>query len=249
MNYLSLGDFKSELERLVQSKYTVNMEFISPANRQFVTYSQAKLVILSVRSHTNGQTLFATKLKEFLNENNYPTLIDYIVSFETIPPHITHEQLLQMTFDEDHGEGYVIEIIQPDQQSYLVKIKTKRYAMVYGDRSTMNSPRSLFEALLYRNVDDLKMLFKDDQVTEQRINAMEQTIIPEYQEMIKSVEKFYQDNQKLTKREFLQKVSENENMKVYHPLLLRLYAKRPNNYRIFAMQHARDVFDIGRFEH
>lgn len=223
------------------------MEYISPANHVFVNYSRAQLIVLSIRSHVDGQTLFATRLKKFLLQNNFPVMIDHLVSFETIPAHVTHQQLLQDTFEQTYGEGYVVEIIQEDRPSYLVKIKTKKYFMIYGDGGNVNSPRSLFEALLNENIDDLRMIFKDDLEALMRIDTMEQNIRPKYNQIINYIEKFYRDNKHLSKQEFLKSIKVNENMKIYQPLLLRLYAGKKNDYRIFAMKHAKDLFDIGAF--
>ncbi len=101
------------------------MEYISPSDHVFVSYSQAQLTVLSIRSHADGQTLFGTQLKTFLLENHFPTIIDHLVPFESIPFDVTHKQSLQDTYQQPHGEGYVVEIIQADRPSYLVKIKTQ----------------------------------------------------------------------------------------------------------------------------
>ncbi|CAF4435792.1 unnamed protein product, partial [Adineta steineri] len=66
---LLVGNFKSELEQLVHLNYTVNMEYTSPSNHVVVSYSEARLTILSIRSHVDGQTLFGSQLKAFLLEN------------------------------------------------------------------------------------------------------------------------------------------------------------------------------------
>ncbi|CAF1080535.1 unnamed protein product [Rotaria sordida] len=130
---LLVDDFKTELEKLVRLNYTVDMEYTSPSNHVFVSYPQAQLTVLSIRSHTDGHTLFGTQLKKFLLENHFPTILDHLVPFESIPPDVTHKQLLQDIYQQPHGEGYVIEIIQSDRPSYLVKIKTQKYLMIHRD--------------------------------------------------------------------------------------------------------------------
>ncbi|CAF3484705.1 unnamed protein product [Rotaria sp. Silwood1] len=242
---LLVDDFKCEIEQLVHLNYTVNMEYTSPSNHVFVSYPQPQLTILSIRSHTDGHTLFGTRLKRFLLENNLPISLDHLVPFESILPDVTQKQLLQDTYQQTHGEGYVIEIIQPDQRSYLVKIKTQKYFMVYGDGGSENSPRSLFEAIINGNADDLAALFNDDTETLKRIDEMEKKIKPKYYRMIELVEQFYQKNKHLSKRDFVRSIKMTEDMKIYLPLSTTLYEGKENDYKVFAMKHAKDLFGIG----
>jgi T4 RnlA family RNA ligase len=237
-------DFKSEMEHLVRLNYTINMEYTSPSNHVFVSYPQTQLTVLSIRSHVDGQTLFGSRLKTFLLENNFPAILNHLVAFEPILSDVTHKQLLQDTYRELHGEGYVVEIIQLDRPSYLVKIKTQKYFTIHGDYGTADSPRSLFEAIITQNLDDLKALFKDDTETLKRINDMEQNIRPKYNRMIESIEQFYQIHKHLSKKDFARSITMNENMEIYLPLLMRLYAGEENDYKAFAIMHAKDLFDI-----
>ncbi|CAF1040003.1 unnamed protein product [Rotaria magnacalcarata] len=241
---LLIGDLNSEIERLVHLRYTVDMEYTSPSNHVFVSYPQAQLTVLSIRSHADGQTLFASRLKKFLLENNFPTIIDHLVPFESIPPDVTHQQLLQDIYQQPYGEGYVVEIIQPDRSSYLVKIKTQKYLMIHKDGQDANSSRSLFEAIINEHADDLTGLFKDDTETLKRINEMEQSIRPKFNRMIESIEQFYQANKHFSKRDFNRSIITNENMKIYLPLLMRLYAGENNDYKGFAIKNAKGLFGI-----
>ncbi|CAM4757380.1 unnamed protein product [Rotaria magnacalcarata] len=241
---LLVDEFKSEIERLVHLNYTVDMEYTSPSNHVFVSYSQPQLTVLCIRSHANGQTLFGTRLKTFLIENNFPTILNHLVAFESVPSDVTHKQLLEDTYQQCHGEGYVVEIIQPDRPSYLVKIKTQKYLMIHRDGESATSPRSLFEALINENADDLRALFKDDTQTLARIDEMENNIRPKYNGMIESIERFYKTHQNLSKKDFIRSIQMNEDMKIYLPLLMRLYASEENDYKRFAIQHTKDLFGI-----
>ena len=188
------------MENLVRLNYTINMEYTSPANHVFVSYSEAQLTVLSIRSHTSGETLFGTRLKRFLLENHFPTIVDHLVPFESIPSNVTHKQLLEDTYHQVNGEGYVIEIIQPDRPSYLVKIKTQKYFVIHGDGGSENSPRSVFEAIINEHTDDLPGLFKDDLQTLKRIDEMERNVRPKFNRMVQSVEEFYRANKHLSKK-------------------------------------------------
>ncbi|CAF3532798.1 unnamed protein product [Rotaria sp. Silwood1] len=201
------------------------------------TSKEQVLRLKSKQSLTSNQVLEAMQL---LVGN-----LDHLVPFESILPDVTQKQLLQDTYQQTHGEGYVIEIIQPDQRSYLVKIKTQKYFMVYGDGGSENSPRSLFEAIINGNADDLAALFNDDTETLKRIDEMEKKIKPKYYRMIELVEQFYQKNKHLSKRDFVRSIKMTEDMKIYLPLSTTLYEGKENDYKVFAMKHAKDLFGIG----
>lgn len=220
------------------------MEYTSPSNHVFVSYTEHQLTVLSIRSHADGQTLFGSRLKSFLIQNEFPTILNHLVAFETVAPNITHQQLLKDIYQQPYGEGYVVEIIQPDRPSYLVKIKTQKYLMIHRDGENANSPRSLFEAIINENMDDLKSLFIDDTETLDRIEKMEQIIRPKYNQMIKSVEQFYDKNKHLSKKAFLGTIKRNEDMKIYLPLLMNLYEGQENDYKGFAMKNSNDLFGI-----
>ncbi|CAF0844025.1 unnamed protein product [Adineta steineri] len=241
---LLVGNFKSELEQLVHLNYTVNMEYTSPSNHVVVSYPEARLTILSIRSHVDGQTLFGSRLKTFLLENNFSAILAHLVPFESVSSDVTHEQLLQSIYQEPYGEGYVIEIIQPDQSSYLVKIKTKKYLMLHRDGETANSPRSLFEAVINEHSDDLRGLFQNDTEMLKRIDEMEQYVRPKYNGMIESIEQFYRKNKHLPKKDYVRSIKMIENMQIYLPLLIKLYAGEQNDYKGFAMKNASELFKI-----
>ena len=200
------------------------MEYTSPSNHVYVSYSQSRLTILSIRSHSDGRTLFGTKLKQFFLENDYPTLVEHLVPFEVVPDHVTQEQLLQEIHQEPSGEGYVVEIVHDDQTSYLVKMKTFKYLSLHRDGQDPNSTRSLFEAVINEQSDDLRALFQDDPINLQRIDAMEQHVRPKYNRMLKTIEEFYEKNKHLSKRDFNHLVKTTPAIGVYSALLTNLYA-------------------------
>jgi hypothetical protein len=219
------------------------MEFTSPANQVFVYYPQAQLTVLSIRSHADGQTLFGTPLKAFL-ENRFPEILNHLVPFESVSSDVTHRQLIQDIHQQPHGEGYVVEIIYPDRPSYLVKIKTQKYLRVHRDGENANSPRSLFEAIITEHPNDLRGLFQNDTEVLNRIDEMEQHIRPKYNGMIESVEQFYRTNKHLSKNDFVKSIKATENVKIYLPLLMKLYAGEQNDYKGFAMKHAKHLFGM-----
>lgn len=243
------GEFRSEIERLVRLNYSVNMEYTSPSNHLFVHYLQAKLTILSIRFHLDGQTLFGSRLRDFLLSNNFSIMLQHLVAFENIPSDMSHSQLLDSIQQQNEGEGCVVEIIRPDQSSYLVKIKTEKYLLAHlMPIKTSNTTRALFDAVIYEYSDDLKSLFHNDNETLERIIRMEQQVKPIYNRMIESIEQFYQRNKYLSKREFKELVNGTKEMKLYLRLLMKLYVGKDNDYKAFAVKHAKDLFGIREIE-
>lgn len=229
---------------MVRLNYTVDMEYTSPVNHVVVSYSESRLTVLSIRSHVDGQTLFGTQLKKFLLDNNLLAVLDHLVSFQSVPSHVNHKQLLEDIAREPNGEGYVVQIIQPDQSSYLVKIKTQRYLQIHRDGQPADSPRSLFEAIINEHADDLRGLFQNDTERLKKIEEMEENIRPKYNRMIEAIEQFYRTNKHLPKKNFVRLITEIPSMTVYLPLLMNLYANHENDYKGFAMKHAKDIFGI-----
>lgn len=241
---LFLGDFKCQLEDLVRQHYTVNMEYTSPSNRVVIHYDRAQLTILSIRSHLNGETLFATRLIKFFVEHGYNILLQHVVQYKTIPKHISQKQFVEGIRQEIEGEGYVVEIIRPDCSSYLVKIKTHKYLSLHQNKSCLNNPRALFETIINEQSDDLKSLFQDDLSALKIISAMEEQVQPIFNRMIQMIEHFYEENKHLSRKDYAQLINSLPTMKVYMPLLMNLYSSRIVDYKQFAINHAKDLFGM-----
>ncbi|CAF1077774.1 unnamed protein product [Adineta ricciae] len=242
---LLTGQFQAEVEYLARQNYTVNIEYTSPTNHVVVSYPEAKLSILSIRSHETGESYYGTRLRTFFLENNFPTMLNHIVSFHSVPTHVSQQDLLDSIAQESYGEGYVVEIIHPNCSPYLVKIKTQKYLGLHRDGANANSDRSLFEAIIQEEVDDLRGLYQHDPETLQKIDAMEQHVRPIYNHMIELIEQFYQKYKHLPKNTYKKIISQTCNMEIYSPLLLRLHDGADNDYKGFAMKHAKDLFGIG----
>jgi T4 RnlA family RNA ligase len=241
--FYCIDQFKSEVESLVRLHYTVNMEYTSPSNHVVLFYPRPQLTVLSIRSHLDGQTYFGTRLTAFLVTHNFVSILKHLVSFENIPSHLPTKQLMESIRQEAHGEGYVVEIIDSNQISYLAKIKTDKYLLLHQTKFSLNDQR-LFENVINEQSDDLRSLFRYDQEALRRITTMEQQVRPQYNQMIESVEEFHRENKHLTRKEYAQLVTGRGDMKVYMGLLMNLYVGKENDYKTFATRHAKDLFRI-----
>ena len=239
-----LGQFKSEIENLVNLHYTVNMEYTSPSNRIVVHYPESRLTVLSIRSHLTGETLFARHLLSFLIEHNFQSILERIVPFKSIPRHLSHAEFCQNIYGETQGEGYVVEIIRAEQSSYLVKIKTHSYLRLHHCKDSVNSSRRLFESVINEQSDDLRSLFQDNPGALERITKMEEQVRSQFNQMVQSIEQFYETNKSLSRKDYAILINSTPSMKIYMGLLMNLYSAKVNDYKQFAISHAKDIFGI-----
>ncbi|CAF2846112.1 unnamed protein product [Rotaria sp. Silwood2] len=238
------GKFKSEVENLVNLHYTINMEYTSPSNRIVLHYPQAELTVLSIRSHLTGETLFARHLQSFLVEHNFQSILEHIVPFKSIPRHLSHKEFCQNIYGETQGEGYVVEIIRTDQSSYLVKIKTHKYLQLHHCKDKVNSPRHLFESIINEQSDDLRSLFQDNPGALESISKMEEQVRSQFNHMVKSIEEFYETNKSLSRKDYAILINNTPSIKKYMGLLMNLYLDKINDYKQYAITHAKDLFGI-----
>ena len=232
----------------MRRNYTVNFEYTSPSNHIVLYYPESKLSVLSIRSHVDGETLFGDRLISFLQENHFPTVLQHIVFFKPVPIDVTHQELVENIRKELQGEGYVVEIVPSDRKPYLVKIKTEKYLLLHHTKSTGRSARHLFQSVIYEQTDDLRSLFMTEDEMLRRIQDMERRIQPIYNELVRSVEQFYEENKHLSRKDFAIKASNDGSSKIYMPLMMNLYAGKENDYKKFAINHMRDIFHLDENE-
>jgi T4 RnlA family RNA ligase len=245
MNFLNKDEnFKNELEKLVKMEYTVNLEYTSPENRVVIGYDKENLTILSARNHKTGENLFATKLKNFLSDNKN---FDYLITKMVESENLSNEQIEQLKFVEDirqeqSGEGYVIELINEKNSSYLVKVKNLKYISLHHTKDSVNSPRRLFEAVINEATDDLRSLFSEEPYMINKINEMEKRVQPIYNHIVNTVENFYDNNKSLERKEFALKAKAE--VPDYFGLIMNKYTGKKLDFKDFAIKHRVDVFKI-----
>lgn len=257
--------FKAELLAVVKQGFTVNLEYTAPHNRIVIPYQTEDLTVLSMRDHKTGENYFASKLKKFLEENNYTELLKHLVEFVSLhAEQWDHQKFVDMVRNEQNGEGYVVEIITPDDVSYLVKIKNLKYVALHQTKDSVNSPRRLFEAIINEASDDLRAMFNDDEYVLGEIAKMENHVQPIYNHIIKTVETFVQDNFALSRKDFA--IKANKEQPEFMGLIMNEYllqksktgeiefkagkdgvarGPKPNNYKEFAIKNRKELFGIG----
>lgn len=256
--------FKEELETLVKQGYTVNLEYTSPTNRIVIAYQEDNLTILSARNHETGENLFATKLKEKLvHFSNSNVMLEKMVAYEDLRgQEIQQIKFVELIREEKEGEGYVMEFIREDGQSYLGKVKNLKYIALHHTKDSVNSPKRLFEAIINEASDDLRTMFTDDPFILKTIEEMEKHVQPIYNHIINTVTEFVEKNQNLERKDFAIKTKAEQpefmglimnqylNTKIRNgdiPYPMRNGVKselQENDYKEFALKHRKDIFKI-----
>ena len=239
------ANFFATVADLESIGYTVNMEWTSPENRIVVPYQESKLTILNVRSYLDtvdgdmGVTYYGDSLRKLMEKYGVEYKESDIVVYDSIVS--SNHGIIADMKNETEGEGYVVEIQHPDG-SYLVKVKNHKYLTLHKTKDSVNVPSKLFEAIIMETADDLRGMFGDDQFSLIKIDEMEQRVIPVYNKIISNVEKFYEINKHLSRKEYAIK-AQNMPELVPMPLTMNLYLGRTNDYQAFALKHA-ELFDI-----
>ncbi|CAF1136264.1 unnamed protein product [Adineta ricciae] len=241
---LLTGKYFDEVSSIVHDNKTVNFEYTSPTNQIVLYYNEPELRILSIRCHLTGVTLFGNRLIKFLEEKHCSTMVENVVSFKQIAMDLAHAKLVEDIRNETEGEGYVVEIIGADQKSYLVKIKTHKYLLLHHTRTSLSSPKYLFQCVINEQTDDLRSLVVDQDEYLRKITDMENRVRPIYNQIVQTVENFHEENKDLSRKDYAIKIMNENAMKVYMPLLMNLYGGKENDFKKFAISHMKDIFQI-----
>ena len=237
-------DFKDELTKLAKSGFTINLEYTSPENRIVIPYQKEDLTVLSVRSNLDGQNYFASKLIKYLEkEGGYDTIIKKMVKFESLHgQEIDQIKYMEDVRKEQEGEGYVIEVVLSDTNSYLTKGKNIKYIALHQTKDSVNSPKRLFESIIEEASDDLRSMFADDPYVLSKIKEMEDHVQPIFNHIVKTVEDFHAKNKNLERKDYAIKVQKE--VPQFLGLLMNSYLNKPNNFKEFAKKVRKEMFGV-----
>lgn len=211
--------FRSAVYSLSRSGHTVNMEWCAPDNRIVIGYEKPHLKVLNVRSMQDGKYIDRQVLNAILGDNmidrvdtNGLRVADFV---QSIPDML------------DDIEGYVARI-----GDLWFKIKTNKYMSLHHTKDSINNPRRLFEAVLDEGVDDLRAMFFEDKLAIKLIDEMTEKVDKIYNHMVALVEKFYEDNKHLDRKEYAIK-GQADLERIYFGLAMTKYLQKPVDYKGF----------------
>lgn len=186
LNTPKYAGFKNTLSALVQSGFTVNMEYTAPDNQIVLNYSQPALRVLNVRRLSNG---------EYLNPNGLFLMEHRAVSrnFGTVTEQ-TIEDIRKMT----GIEGYILTF----SNGLRAKLKTDWYCNLHLQKEHVTNPRRLFESVINEQSDDLKALFLADPASVARIEEMEVKARALYNRLHNIVIQFHDEHHLLSRKDY-----------------------------------------------
>jgi len=210
-------------------KMTVIMEYVAPSNRIVVGYDRPQLVVLGVRDSLHGKYVDSNNLVQMAD---FYKVSDYLVGDHTHKVHDVKEFVQKIPYMEDDIEGYVIGV-----GGKRVKIKTIKYLAKHKTKDSVNHPRRLFEAVVNETSDDLRAMFFDDKLALTLINDMEKLVTTNYNHVVKTVEKFYNDNKELDKKSYAIKGQAELGKDNLFSLAMNLYLGKTNDYKAWMIKH------------
>lgn len=202
---------------------TIDMEWCSPKNRIVVGYDTSHLTILNIRDNKTGVYLNGWLLKKNTEMGKF------WVQYEE--PENIEKFIESISSTKDNIEGFVIELMNGQK----IKIKTDKYIKLHHVKDSVNHPRQLFEAVLHEATDDIYSLFHDDQETIGTINTMEKIVKSTYNHIVSTVEDFYMDNKRLSRKEYAIKGQSIKDG--LFSLKMYLYIGREPDYKAFSMKN------------
>ena len=212
--------FKLILYNSVKADFTVNMEWTAPDNRIVIGYENPSLRVLCVRDNTDGTYLTQETVDRIFG--------DLAVRELDIDTKRGREHFVSKIPDMTDVEGYVIQL--PEMK---IKVKTKWYLALHHTKDTINSPRRLFECILEEGIDDVRSLFFDDPLALKTIQEMEDFVADKYNHMVDSVERFYERNKHLERKEYAILGTEEFKGTFYFSLAMSKYIGRDPGYKEF----------------
>ncbi len=246
MKFLDLPEnagLKNEITKMVKEGWTFNMEYTSPENRIVIPYQFEDLTILSARKHDTGENFFATKLNALLEKRGMVDSIKKMVKSESLHNlNLSHEKFVDEVRKEQEGEGYVVEVIKSESESYLIKLKNIKYVTLHQTKDSVNSDKKLFESVIEEATDDLRSLFFDDQYVLDKIEAMEKKVRPIYNHIVSTVENFYEKNKGMTRKDYA--IAINKENPEFLGLAMTMYLGKNPDFKDFAKKRRKELFGV-----
>lgn len=225
-------EFWAGVNEFTHDNFTVIMEYTAPDNRIVLGYQEPKLTILAIR---NNDT-FEYVDWNFLNESPHCQWMqnniaeDFSLKFSG-----KMDTFIEDVRDMLHIEGYIVGL----SDGKRVKIKTEEYVALHRTKDSVNSPRRLYECVIQGGTDDLKALFVDDKLAVQMINDMEVLVQYEFNNVVNSINAFYNSNKDLSRKDYAIK-GQSELTTSLFGLAMQRYTGKEIDYKVFMIKHYKE---------
>jgi T4 RnlA family RNA ligase len=238
MNWLELNPtFKSDLLYYATNDYTVNMEWCSPNNRIVLGYKEPRLIVLNIRNNKDGT---------YVSPDDYQ--INHHIKY--IEPNVQFDDaemfIASVPDMKEDIEGFVCVL----EDETWFKLKTLKYLSLHKTKDSINCSRLLFEAVLEEATDDMRSLFHDDELAIELIDNMEHFVDQRYNHMVDTVEKFYESNKLLSRKDYAI-LGNKELDKMFFGLAMSKYLNKEIDYKIhmkknwkkYGLQETTDIIE------
>jgi T4 RnlA family RNA ligase len=183
--------FRHELMRAEKLAFTVIKEWCAPNNRIVLPYMEPHLKVLGVRYREDGSYVEF----EEIDDHHFPEILKRWVK---IIPAEDPEAYINAVDDMQGVEGVVFRLANGQR----VKKKSTWYLALHHTKDSINTPRRLYEAVLEEATDDMRSLFHDDPLAIKMIAEMEEFVEVRYNHLVDTVERFYERNKDLERKEY-----------------------------------------------
>lgn len=200
LNLPKNNKLKEELFELTKKNLTINLEWCSRKNQIVIGYDEPRLIVLSIRDNDNGNYLYINE-SYYKDDGTEILLSDYNEIIKNWVEYISPEdpkKFILTTCEMKDIEGFVVTL----NNGIIFKIKTDWYCSLHKLKDNIKNVRNLFEAVVDETIDDLKSLFINDPWAIQKIFDMEQNVKTIYYKTLNNIEKFYEDNKHLNRKEY-----------------------------------------------
>jgi len=215
------AQFRAELIKGEQLGFTIICEWVSSAHRIVLPYFKPELRVLGVRSREDGSFIHF----DDIDCEHFPETLDrWTKIIETDDT----EAYIKSVSDMQHIEGVVARL--PSGQYF--KVKSLWYLALHRTKDSITIPRRLFECVLEEASDDLRTLFHDDELAIKMIEDMEAFVEQKYNHMVDSVERFYERNKHMERKEFAI-LGQEELNRMYFGLAMQRYVGKDVDYKTF----------------
>ena len=192
--YLRLDEnkaFRDELWHGEKIGYTIIMEWCAPNNRIVLPYMEGHLKVLGIRSREDGSYISFYDI----DGEHFPETLKRWTKLITTDD---AEAYINSVDDMQNVEGVVFEM----ESGQRIKKKCTWYLALHHTKDSINCPRRLYEAVLEEATDDMRSLFHDDPLAIKLISEMEDFVEVRYNHLVDTVERFYERNKDLERKEY-----------------------------------------------
>lgn len=226
---------RTAIHTLATQSYTVNMEWCAPDNRIVIGYPTAHLVILNIRCNITGRYIGLDDLPVLTTTQYNAIEKHWILQLEIEDP----VDFVNRIPDMDTVEGYIVRLLDKDNNDLWVKIKTLWYLTQHRAKDSINSDRRLYETVLAEATDDLRTLFHDDPLVIERIEWMEAKVEKIYNHIVDTVERYYERNKEMIRKDFAI-LGKKELTNHEFSLAMSKYVGRDVNYKEYLAKKWKD---------